>query len=84
MDYFTFVNLCWAFILVLAVTINFKKGYNKGVADGYEQIMIPALHLMMSKGYISVKNSDDETRVDPRELGAYLVREISVNSKRSS
>lgn len=83
MDYLTFVNICWMCVLMVAVFTNFKNGYAKGVADGYEQIMIPALHLMMSKGYLSVKHSDDETEVDPRELGAYLVKEIASNSRRS-
>jgi len=84
MDYFTFVNISWLCVVLAAVFMNFKKGYTKGVSDGYEQIMIPALHLMMAKGYIAVKHSDGDTRVDARELGAYLVREISVNSKQSS
>lgn len=83
MDYFTFVNIAWACVVLAAVAINFKKGYARGVSDGYEQIMIPALHLMMSKGYIAVKHDDDST-VDPRELGAYLVKEISAKSKHNA
>lgn len=82
MDYFTFVNLCWVVVVIAAVMMNFKRGYAKGVADGYEQIMLPALDLMMSKGFIVAKHTNGNDDVGPRELGEYLVNELAVRSKR--
>lgn len=80
MDYLTFVNLCWAVVVMAAVLINFKKGYAKGVIDSHESITIPMIDHLIKNNYLNAKYSNDNP-IESRELAAYLVREITKNGR---
>jgi len=81
-DQFVLLNALWAVALLVAVFINWRAGYKRGVVDAYTLTTIPVVELLVEQGHITAKRDNgDDTPVDTRDLTAHLVR-LALERKR--
>lgn len=73
MDQFVLLNMLWTVVLLIAVVINWRTGYKRGVVDAYTLTTIPVVELLVEQGHISAKRADN-TPVDTHDLTAHLVQ----------